>query len=162
MSDHYFFNLHFRVRYDAPAQLHAALAKRAVGEFPTLEEISDLPGIVQTYLRNGGVPGDGIHDDEHFNGRMYYPYWLYQCAAYDGPLGTMQQTNGADLPSILTKADGHIIETTLAYGPAKFWPTQGQAPPDPETPMVIEKSTSVPLSEIIASLADFSDGHSYV
>ncbi len=198
MSDQYLFHLNFDVRHDAPAQLHAALAKRAEGIFPKEEDVCDLPGMVRTYLQSGGTPGDGVycyqsrgprqkfrdgkmvpapfephegshslrmahtfHDDEYWNGGIFYPYWLFQFAAYDGPIGTMQQTNGHDPAAILTKAGDRIIETQLAYNPGKYWPMSGQGEPDPDTSMVIEKSTTIPLAEMMKSLSDFAEGYAW-
>lgn len=195
MSDHYLFHLTFDVRQDAPPQLKAALTKRANDEVPTEEEVSPLPEIVQTYLRSGGVPGDGVycfhalgprgkyrdgkmvevgwephegshrlrmaqtfHDDEYWNGGIFYIFWLYQFVAYDGPIGTMQQINGNAPASILTKMGERIIETSLAYNPGEFWPIPGQAAPDPETPMVINRTQSYNLPEVMAGLADFAGG----
>ncbi|ABD52962.1 hypothetical protein [Jannaschia sp. CCS1] len=102
-----------------------------------------------------------FHDDEYWNGGLYYIHWLYQFVADDGPIGTMQQTNGNEPASILTKVGDDIIETKLAYNPGKYWPGPGQPKPDPDTPMIIEKSTAFPLSEMMEGLAMFADGHSY-
>ncbi|NSX56037.1 hypothetical protein [Parasulfitobacter algicola] len=195
MSDYYQFHLRFDVRSDAPTTLHKALVLRSEGGFPKREDVSDLPGTVQDYLCNGGVPGDGIylyehhgpkmkyrdgamrevplepqeashslrmaqtfHDDEYWNGGMYYVHWLYQFAANDGPIGTMQQINGNEPPAILTKASDRIIETRMAYNPARFWPMDGQAEPDPEQPMLIERQNSFSLSEMMENIAAFADG----
>ncbi len=35
-----------------------------------------------------------FHDDEYWNGGVYFPYWLMQFIADDGPIGTRQQTTG--------------------------------------------------------------------
>ena len=198
MADHYLFHLNFDVRADAPPQLHSALGKRAEGEYPTREEVCDLPGIVQDYLCSGGVPGDGVysytslgprmkyrdgkmvevgfephegshalrmaltfHDDEYFNGGIYFTTWLFQYAAHDGPIGTMQQTNGKDIPAILTRKADTIIETHLAYAPGEFWPLPGQAEPDGDAPIKIRRTTAMPLTELLEGMAFFADGHSY-
>lgn len=198
MSDHYLFHLTFDMRHDAPPQLQAALTKRANGEVPTEEDVTDLPKMVQNYLRRGGPPGDGIycfhnkgprskfidgkmveigwephegshylrmaqtfHDDEYWNGGMFYIFWLYQFVAYNGPIGTMQQTNGNAPAAILTKVDDTVLETALAYTPGEFWPMQGQATPDPETPMVIKRTQPYHMPEMMAGLASFADGYGW-
>lgn len=187
MSDHYLFHLTFAVREDAPAQLKSALAKRSAGKMPTAEEVSDLPPIVQSYLRSGGAPGDGIycfhpcgprskfsngqmveigwephegshllrmahtfHDDEYWNGGMFYVFWLYQFVAYDGPIGTMQQTNGNDPAAILTKVDNHIVETATTFDHSNR---------DKDKPISIDRTQSFDLSQMLDQLADFADGH---
>ena len=102
-----------------------------------------------------------FHDDAYFNGGVFFVYWLFQFIAEDGPFGTMTQFNGKELPKVLTKIDGQIVETALSYTPARFWPMPGQDAPNAEQPVIVETTTSANLAETMESLQVFADGHSY-
>lgn len=189
MSDYYRIELRCNISADAPKELHNALSELAEGKTPDEASLEGLPGIVKEYLRPGGFHGDGVtlyflngpelslrggsdgcytlhltitfHDDEYFNGGIYFPYWLMQFVVDQGPIGTMQQINGVALPTILSKMDNEIIETNLAYAPDEFWPIPGQRAPDKDTPVAVKSSRRSNIFEIIESLSDFKDGFSY-
>jgi hypothetical protein len=97
-----------------------------------------------------------FHDDEYYNGGIYYPYWLMQFLADDGPIGTRQQTNGREPPGILTRIGGDIILSQAAYAPAEFWPIPGQALPDRDVPMVFRSHDRFNLTQRLEDLAMFS------
>ncbi|KIT14835.1 hypothetical protein [Jannaschia aquimarina] len=102
-----------------------------------------------------------FHDDEYFNGGIYFPYWLFQFAAHDGPVATMQQTNGNELPSVVTKHGDRLIETSLAYNPDRFWPIGNERPPEQGNPVVIKENREMSLSETLEGLSVFRDGFAW-
>jgi hypothetical protein len=101
-----------------------------------------------------------FHDDEYFNGGMFYPYWLMSLAA-NGQLGTMQQINGDDPPVVLTRVGSLLHETSLAYHPADLWPIPGQEPPDEQTPLVIKETRSHVIDDLMKDLSMFADAYDY-
>lgn len=101
-----------------------------------------------------------FHDDEYFNGGMFWPYWLFQFAASDGPLATNQQTNGGDIPSVISKFGDRLIETHFAYNPLEY-DLSGRLPPGKENPVVISRTTDMSLSETLEGLQIFADGFDF-
>lgn len=99
-----------------------------------------------------------FHDDEYFNGGLYYPYWLMQFAGSDGQLGTMHQINGDEPPTVLTKVGSLLHETELAYAPDELWPIPGNEPPNANAPLIVRKTTTHKITELIDDLQMFSDG----
>ena len=170
MSDYYLFNFRFAISTDAPASLLSALCTASRGGAVPRDQLSDLPLIVHDYLAGEGFPGDGVHqfnkemdayllrlsrtfhDDEYFNGGIYFPYWLMSFAARDGQLGTMHQINGDTPPVILTKVGPLLHETEMAYSPDEFWPIPGQRMPDASAPLIVKKTTTHRLTELMDQL----------
>lgn len=189
MSDHYRFDLRCNISANAPKEVHYALSELAEGNDPAPAQLKELPGLVQEYLRPGGAEGDGVtlyflnskngalmggilgaytlhltrtfHDDEYFNGGLYFPYWLMQFMEDQGPIGTMQQINGATLPVILTKVENDIIETHLAYAPDEFWPIPGLRAPGKDNPVMVRNSQRFNIHQTLEELSDFKDGFSF-
>jgi hypothetical protein len=97
-----------------------------------------------------------FHDDEYYNGGIYFPYWLMQFVANDGPIGTRQQTNGGEPHAIITRQGGDIIVSQTAYSPSEYWPIPGQAPPDADQPLVFSGHQRHHLAQWLRDIDMFS------
>ena len=99
-----------------------------------------------------------FHDDEYFNGGVYFPYWLFQFAKGDGPVATMQQVNGNDLPHIFWIEGDVLHETVPAFHPDAMWPIGNSPAPSSQMPMVIQEDRAFPIAQILSDLEMFKDG----
>lgn len=188
MSSYYHYTLNFTLRRDTSQALIGAFEALTERRFPTKDMVSALPSLVQEYLLSGDNLGSGgftarlspaamtfreqnpedpawqlhyervFHDDEFWNGGMYLIYWLFQFAAEDGPLGTMQLLFDCP-PEILTKVGDDIIRTKLAYNPEEHRPLSHRHEPlDADAPIVVSKSRRENLPEILEQIGFMADG----
>lgn len=188
MSSYYHYTLNFTLRRETPQALVSAFEALTERRFPTKDMVSDLPPVVQEYLLSGDNLGSGgftarlspaamtfreqspadpawqlhyervFHDDEFANGGMYLIYWLFQFAAEDGQLGTMQLLFDCP-PEILTKIGDDIIRTTLAYNPEEYRPlSHRQGLLDADAPIAVAKSSRHNLPELMGHIAFMAGG----
>lgn len=125
------------------------LRRTAEGQF---EDDLSRPDRISYQLRMART----FHDDEYYNGGLYWPYWLYQFAKIEGPIATMQQINGMDIPSVISKFGDRLIETSFDYNPGGF-DRNGRAPPEADTPVVISRQTEISLSETLEQISMWAD-----
>ena len=126
----------------------------------------DGDGFTYRYARSGVQyreenPQDGthwihieqsFHDDEYFNGGMFFPFWLMQFSAQDGYLG-IYTVGYAELPTILVKDGEEIIEINLALNPSDAYGIRAQGTPvDRDVPARVLNNNRMNLQELLDGL----------
>ncbi|PID36813.1 MAG: hypothetical protein CR993_03235 [Rhodobacterales bacterium] len=138
---------------------------------PDVPEGLDGDGFTYRYSRSGTPfhienPGDPthhvhverrFHDDEYYNGGMYFIYWLFQFAARDGHLA-VEQLEFDTPPTIYTRYGDEILITRLAYNPEEYRPlAYRQTPLDAESPIVVVETIRQNLTELLDGLRAMID-----
>ncbi len=139
---------------------------------PNAPEGLDGDGFTYRYSRSGEVfrtesPADAthhvhverlFHDDEYYNGGMFFIYWLFQFAAEDGHLA-VERLDFDTPPTIYTRHGDDILITRLAYNPEEYRPlAYRKTPLDAGSPIVVAKTTRQNLSELLDGLGSMLDG----
>lgn len=177
MSDYYRYSFTFALSPETPVELTEALRLLSEGQRPSKEQLAAFPGLPQIYLSgNTGAPGDGVHaldngvlrlsqtfhDDEFFNGGEYFVWWLLQFAGHDGPLGTVQQTNGLDMPEVLIKKGDLLLTARVdMVGGADLQPSP-EPVAGPEGPVRIGSTQVASITQMLEELRVFRDGYEYM
>lgn len=131
----------------------------------------DGDGFTYRYSRSGmqfraEKPEDGthwihmertFHDDEYFNGGMYYPFWLMQFAAGQGYLGNYT-FGSSELPTLLYKDGDEIIEIDMSINPSDKWGIRPHGTPvDQENSARVRETRRINIQELLDGLGGTFD-----
>lgn len=97
-----------------------------------------------------------FHDDEYWNGGVYFIFWLFQFASGDGHLATMLLEFDTP-PEIYTRHGDDILITRLRYNPEEFRPLAfREGPLDEVNPIVVSETVRQNLREFLMNISEMA------